>query len=151
MNTNTGPEQLIAPCGMNCTVCSRYLSYAHGLNRPQCVGCRPGNKRCHYLFEKCSGINSGLAGNAAASFCIECAEYPCRQIDRMDDRYRRSYGMSVKTNLERIKAIGASGFLQEQRQQYRCARCGGLISVHNAKCFKCDTITRLVEKRDRRY
>ena len=29
-----------------------------------------------------------------------------------------------------------------------CLECGGLISVHNGKCFQCDTITRLVEKDD---
>jgi len=41
-------------------------------------------------------------------------------------------------------------FLQKA-QEYRCPECGDLISIHNRKCFKCDTITRLVEKRNKDY
>ncbi len=59
-------EELIAPCGMNCAICSRYLSYVNNLNRSQCIGCRPDNKKCSYLFDKCSGINNALEGNGSA-------------------------------------------------------------------------------------
>ena len=142
-------EQLIAPCGMNCAVCSRYLSFVNGLKRSQCVGCRPGNQYCEYLFQKCSGINNNLKGDAA--FCFECEQYPCRQINRMDDRYRKNYGMSVKYNLEFIKNLGIDKFIDEQYKTYSCSKCGGLISIHNGKCFNCDTITKLVEKRNKKY
>ena len=70
--TNQNIEELIAPCGMNCAVCSRYLSYVNNLKRSHCAGCRPENKTCSYLFEKCSGINGDLKGNATANFCFEC-------------------------------------------------------------------------------
>lgn len=149
--TYPSQEELIAPCGMNCAVCSRYLSNLNSLNRSQCSGCRPGNKKCSYLFEKCSGINGALKGNANASFCYECGQYPCKQINRMDDRYRKNYGMSVKVNLEFIKKMGVDKFTREQYAEYHCPKCGGLISIHNRKCFKCDTITRLVEKRNTEY
>ena len=148
---NPSPEELIAPCGMNCAICSRYLSYVNNLKRSQCVGCRPGKKKCLYLFEKCSGINGALKVNATADFCFECGQYPCRQINRMDDRYRINYGMSVKDNLECINKTGVEIFTKEQYEKYRCPKCGGLISIHNRKCFKCDTITRLVEKRNKKY
>jgi len=143
---NPNPKELIAPCGMNCAICSRYLSYVNNLKRSQCPGCQPGNKHCSYLFAKCSGINGALQGTANASFCFECDQYPCKQLNRMDDRYRSNYGMSVKDNLVSIKSIGVVRFTEEQYEEYRCSRCGGLISIHNRKCFKCDTITRLVEK-----
>jgi len=68
----------------------------------------------------------------------------------MDARYRSNYEMSVKDNLERIDKIGVEGFVKEQDKKYRCLRCGGLISIHNKKCFTCDIITRLVEKRYRK-
>jgi len=142
--------ELIAPCGMNCAICSRYLSYVNNLKRSQCPGCRPGNKNCSYLFAKCFGINGALQGNANASFCFECDQYPCKQINRMDDRYRSNYGMSVKDNLVSIKKIGVVKFTKEQHEEYRCSKCGGLISIHNRKCFKCDAITRLVEKRNKK-
>lgn len=143
-------SSLIAPCGMNCAICGRYLSYVNNLKRSKCAGCRPGNKKCSYLFERCSGINSALEGNANASFCYECSLYPCSQINRMDNRYRINYEMSVKENLERIKKIGVELFMKEQYEKYRCSTCDDLISIHNRKCFKCDSIIRLVEKRNRK-
>ncbi len=147
--TNPISEELVAPCGMNCAICSRYLSYVNDLKRSQCIGCRPRNKGCEYLFNKCTGINHSSKGIAA--FCFECSQYPCKQINRMDDRYRNNYQMSVKDNLELIKSVGIEKFIDVQYEKYRCSQCGGLISVHNRKCFKCDTITRLVEKRNREY
>ena len=137
---------LIAACGMNCAVCSKYLAYVHQLNRPQCPGCRPRNAPCTYLFEKCAGLNQGPT--AQAGFCFECEQYPCPGIERMDKRYRENYGMSVIANLDQIREVGLDTFLEDQYNQHRCPTCGGLISVHNRRCFKCDTITRLVEKRN---
>ena len=142
--TNPISKELIAPCGMNCAICSRYLSYVNNLNRSQCIGCRPRNKKCMYLFRKCTGINNALKGNAV--FCFECGQYPCKQINRMDDRYRKNYMMSIKDNLELINKRGINKFINEQYENFLCSKCGGLISVHNRKCFKCDKITRLVEK-----
>ena len=148
-DTNPIDLKLIAACGMNCAVCSRYLAYLNGLDRPQCPGCQACNTSCTYLFEKCSGINQGPT--AAARFCFECDRYPCQGIECMDKRYRENYGMSVIENLERIQELGLRGFADEQYRKHRCARCGGLISVHNRKCFQCDTVTRLIEKLDTDY
>jgi hypothetical protein len=86
--TNSISEKLIALCGMNCAICSKYLAYVNNLKRSQCKGCRPENKKCTYLFEKCSGINNTVKGNATTIFCFECEKYPCKEINRMDDRYQ---------------------------------------------------------------
>ena len=137
-------KELIAPCGMNCAICSRYLSYVNNLKRSQCIGCRPRNKRCTYLFKNCTGPKDISNGNA--TFCFECGQYPCKQINRIDHRYKSNYKMSMKENLEDIKKNGTDKFIVEQYKKYQCVKCGGLISIHNRKCFKCDTITRLIEK-----
>ena len=142
--SNPISEELIAPCGMNCAICSRYLSYVHHLKRSQCVGCRSRNERCTYLFEKCTGVNHTSKRNAV--FCFECDQYPCKEINRMDDRYRKNYMMSVKDNLEFIHKRGIEKFIDEQYGKYRCSKCGGFISIHNRKCFQCNHITRLIEK-----
>ena len=139
-------DELIAPCGMNCAICSKYLAYVNNLNKSQCSGCRPSNKKCTYLFEKCTGINHSLEGNAEAQFCFECNQYPCKEINRMDRRYRDNYGMGVKDNLKHIKENGVVEFAEAQYKNYQCTKCGGLISIHNKKCFKCDTISKLIEK-----
>jgi hypothetical protein len=138
------PEALIAPCGMNCGVCSRYLTYINGLKRSGCVGCRPRDQTCNHLFGHCTGINHSAKRDAA--FCYECEQYPCKQIERIDDRYRKHYRMSMKVNLEHIQKKGMRSFLRQQYDKYRCERCGGLISTHNLKCFHCDTVTKLVDK-----
>jgi hypothetical protein len=64
----------------------------------------------------------------------------------MDDRYRNKYKMSVKDNLEDINIKGIGKFIKEQYRKYSCSKCCGLISIHNRKCIKCDTITKLVEE-----
>jgi len=137
-------EDLIAPCGMNCAICSRYLAYVNQLKRSQCRGCRPGQIKCTYLFTKCTGLNH--VSNGKTGFCFDCDQYPCRHIKRMDNRYRKNYNMSIRNNLEFIQKEGLVKFLEDQTRRYQCTKCGGLISIHNRKCFKCDTITRLVEK-----
>ena len=146
--TNPISKELIAPCGMNCAICSRHLAYVNGLKRSQCIGCRQRNEKCTYLFQRCTGINHDSKGDAL--FCYECDQYPCKQIDRMDKRYRKNFNMSVKDNLKFIKEKGINKFIVEQYDKYRCSTCGGLISIHNGKCFNCDTITRLIEKVDDR-
>jgi Protein of unknown function (DUF3795) len=146
---NPIPKELIAPCGMNCAICSRYLSYINNLERSKCVGCRQRNKKCTYLFKNCAGPNN--ISNGKATYCFECNHYPCKQINHIDDRYRSKYKMSMKENLEDIKNKGIDKFLEEQYKKYYCKKCRGLISIHNRKCFKCDTITRLIEKDNKKY
>jgi predicted ATP-dependent serine protease len=58
--------------------------------------------------------------------------------------------MSLKENLEYIKSMGIGKFIEEQYKKYRCSKCGGLISIHNRKCFNCDMITKLVDISGRR-
>ncbi len=80
-----------------------------------------------------------------AVFCFECIYYPCTQINRVDDRYRKNYKISLKENLEYIKSMGIGKFIEEQYKKYRCSNCDGLISIHNKKCFNCDTAKKLVD------
>ena len=143
---NTIDENLIAPCGMNCAVCSKYLAYANRLKRSQCPGCRARNTDCTYLFGKWEGMNHVVEGTAEAKFCFECDRYPCKEIKRMDKRYRKNYGMSTVENLDAIQQNGLAEFVEAQYSKHQCDRCDGLISVHNNKCFRCDKVTQLVEK-----
>jgi len=51
-------KELIAPCGMNCAVCSGYLALkndvkAKGVRMPYCKGCRPRDKKCAFLKKRC--------------------------------------------------------------------------------------------------
>jgi len=116
-NLDSNSIDLIAPCGMNCAICSKYLSHINNLKRSQCRGCRTENNNCTYLFAKCTGLNNSLKRNATASFCFECHQYPCKQINRMDIRYRNCYAMSIIDDLENIKKLGNKRFPEEQKKE----------------------------------
>ena len=136
-------EELIAPCGMNCALCSAYLAYAHQIPRKRgriyhCQGCRPRNKKCAYLKKPCSGLSNG-----SIRFCYECKGFPCAHLKHLDTRYRKSYGISFIENLGVIRDNGLEQFLKCQRERHTCPKCGDWVSVHNKKCFRCDAIVSL--------
>ena len=49
--------------------------------------------------------------------------------------------MSTIDNLRYIKENGIERFLQEQEEKHKCPNCGGMICVHNEKCYSCHTLT----------
>ena len=130
---------LIAPCGMNCAICSGYLSYSNNLKISKCIGCRPRNKQCAYIKKQCKNGPELLKGEI--DFCYRCPLFPCDRLVKLDKRYRTDYGMSMIENLKFIKKNGIEKFIQSQYRKYRCKKCGGLKSVHNNKCFKCEMVT----------
>jgi hypothetical protein len=135
-------ENLIAPCGMDCSTCSFYLAFINNVPKEQgkishCRGCRPRNKQCSYLKGQCD-----LLPDNKIQFCFECDRYPCERLQKFDQRYRRTYGVSPISNLEMIRAQGVASFLRNQRERHGCPGCGGMISIHNKKCFTCDNVER---------
>ena len=133
-------KELIAPCGMDCGVCSAYLAYAHGLPKKKgkishCPGCRPRNKACAFIKRDCD-----LLKNDKIEFCFSCPVFPCRNLTYIDARYKTKYGMSFIENLNYIKKNGLEKFLKKQKKTYGCPRCGDLVCIHNRKCYRCDTV-----------
>ena len=134
-------KELIAPCGMNCGICSNYLNYKnniHGRGFPNCIGCRPRDKQCAFLKKKCRDSLKLL--NGEIDFCFECSCYPCENLSGLDKSYRNKYEMSMIDNLNEIKKRGINYFIKNQEKKYKCKKCNNLISVHNKKCFFCDKI-----------
>ncbi len=132
--------ELIAPCGMNCSICSGYLAYSRNIPKRRgkithCTGCRPRNKQCAFLKGRCQKLS-----NNRITFCFECDDFPCYSLRHIDARYRKNYDMSMIDNLNEIKQSGIDTFLKNQRKKYKCPRCGGVICVHNRKCYDCETI-----------
>lgn len=141
MKTAPSPNfEFIAPCGMDCSACSFYLAFLNGIPKKRgkishCTGCRPRNKQCAYLKGQCE-----LLSKNKVKFCFECSKFPCERLSRFDQRYRRTYGVSPIANLEWIRDHGIQSFLRQQKKKLGCTTCGGMISVHNKKCFACDKI-----------
>ena len=132
-------RDLIAPCGMNCGVCSSYLAWSHSVPKQKgktshCTGCRARDKKCAFIKRECPTLL-----NQRIEFCFECCGFPCHRLQRLDERYRKNYRMSMIENLEEIRRGGIEAFLSSQQARYRCARCGGVVCVHNGQCHDCET------------
>lgn len=131
-------ESLVAPCGMNCAICSAYLAYRHdvksrGIRMPYCAGCRPRDKKCAFLKKRCE-----LLMNGQVEYCHECGDFPCINLERLDRNYRVKYRMSMIENLEFIKGSGVKRFVAEQEERWKCPKCGGVVCCHNGICFDCE-------------
>ena len=139
---------LIAPCGMNCAICSAYLARAHdlrrlGITRTYCTGCRLRDKKCAILKKRCRLLREGKV-----LFCSDCPDYPCSPLKRLDKRYRERYRMSMLENLAAIRGDGIERFLQREQERWKCPDCGGTICCHNGICFGCG-LEKLRAKRHR--
>ena len=141
-------EELIAPCGMDCAVCSSYLALkndvrAKGVRMAYCKGCRPRDKKCAFLKKKCE-----LLLKNKVRFCYECEEFPCENLEPIDKRYQTFFRMSLIDNLKLIKKHGLTKFLESQKKKWQCPNCGEVICCHNGICFSCD-LEKLKNKKKR--
>ena len=139
-------QELIAPCGMNCAICSGYLALNHdvkseGIRMPYCKGCRPRGKICAFLKKRCE-----LLLNNKVRFCYECENFPCEALLRLDKRYRTYFRMSMIKNLKTIEKKGISEFLKKEEEKWKCPECSEVICCHNGICFSC-SLDKLKEKK----
>ena len=123
---------LIAPCGMNCALCR-----AHMREKKACPGCRgidddKPKTRILCRIKKCRK----MAANGE-KFCVGCDTLPCADLRRLDERYRRKYGMSMVDNLAVIGTIGIRRFIRRERKKWSCPECLSLICVHEPRCLSC--------------
>jgi len=130
-------EELIAPCGMNCGICSSYLAFkndirSRGIKMPYCAGCRPRDKQCAFLKKKCNRLLEGQV-----EYCYQCDDFPCANLLKVDTKYRANFRMSMVENLEYIRENGVGRFLEREEAKWRCPQCGAVVCCHNGVCFSC--------------
>lgn len=123
---------LITPCGMNCGVCYAFLR-----EKNRCPGCRLLKKDIPVSIARCKIRNCGVMKNGGISFCHECKDFSCKDLQSLDKRYRAKYRMSQIENLEFIKKNGIRKFVKNEGERWRCEVCGGKICVHKAYCLVC--------------
>ena len=130
-------EKLVAPCGMNCSVCVSYLAMKNelknkGFAKKYCPGCLPRGKNCTFMASQCDLLGKGLL-----RFCYDCENFPCRRLKNLDKRYSTKYHLSMIENLEFIKEHDIDEFLEKEETKWRCPECGGVICCHNGLCLNC--------------
>jgi hypothetical protein len=131
-------EELIAPCGMNCAICTCYLASEHdttskGIKMTYCQGCRARNKNCAFVKKGCA-----LLSKKKVKYCYECSDFPCQRLRRLDDSYRMHHHMSMIENLEYIKRNGIDKFILKEQEKWKCPICGSDICCHNGLCYSCN-------------
>jgi hypothetical protein len=130
--------ELVAPCGMNCAICSGYLALRYdvknkGIRMPYCEGCRPRDKKCAFLKKTCK-----LLLDKKVEFCYECEDFPCERLKHLDKRYQTLFRTSLIANLESMRKYGTPKFLEIQKEKWQCPKCGEVLCCHNGICFNCD-------------
>ena len=136
IKTNTISLNLIAPCGMNCSLCWGYIR-----EKNNCPGCRetgdqetPKSKyRTGCIIKNCEQIING-----ELKYCSEkCGDFPCKRLKQLDNRYMAKYGMSMIENLNMINEFGIRHFIRYEKERWICPECGEMICVHKTECLYC--------------
>ena len=123
---------LIAPCGMNCSICR---GYQRGKNK--CVGCREIDVNKPITRAKCKIKNCNELKNNNLKYCYKCINFPCARLKTLDKRYRTKYNMSMIENLENIRKFGIRKFIANEKIRWACSNCGSIICVHSGSCSYC--------------
>ena len=125
--------ELIAPCGMNCSVCLGHLR-----KKNQCPGCRKMDAYESSYGRKCIIRSCQILKKNEMKFCSnKCEKYPCLRLRNLDKRYRTKYNMSMIENLENINSNGIRAFVKSEKARWACPECGGTICVHRGHCLIC--------------
>jgi hypothetical protein len=145
----TMDSDLIAPCGMNCSLCIAYQFKEKdfnkkGFHRSYCQGCIPRGKNCTHMGDRCETLGKGMI-----RFCFECGAYPCQRLKSLDKRYRTKYHMSMIENLDFIRNHGLEEFQKKESATWSCPECGESICCHNGLCLNCHLDTLLRNKKYR--
>ncbi len=123
-------SKLIAPCGMNCSICVAYLR-----EKNKCPGCNLQGKPSSDYFRKCSIKNCSVIKEKNWKFCSpKCDSYPCGRLKTLDKRYKTKYGMSMRENLENIKKKGIRKFIESEKKRWM--KGNKIFCVHNKKYYE---------------
>ena len=129
--------KLIAPCGINCGNCIAFFGYTmSGKKRKHpCSGCWSRERPCAFIKKKCKKLTGGQI-----QYCFECNNFPCETLKTLDKRYTEKYGLSLVRNLKYIQKNGIDEFLKYEKERWKCPTCGGVVCVHNSRCYYCDSL-----------
>jgi hypothetical protein len=118
-------RSMIAPCGIDCGVC-----LAHLRKENRCAGCRDDSRPKPKTRTLCR-IKS--CTSREGKFCFACKTFPCERLVRLDNRYRKKYGMSEIENLMSIKKTGIVNFVRSERKKWQSKE--GTLCVHDRKRY----------------
>ena len=126
---------MIAPCGLDCTLCS----YALRAENP-CPGCNdPDENKPEFCSKRCGIVLCEKRKQNGYRFCDECEDFPCDDVMEKETRYTSKYPLreSVLENLQMIRTEGMEAFLKMQKERFSCPHCGSPVCIHTGICSGC--------------
>lgn len=130
MPTENIDVTIFAPCGMNCKVCHK-----HCYHKRPCAGCLNSDAGKPEHCRKCR--IKDCINRKGLLYCFGCSGYPCKLVENLEKSYNKRYQASLMENSELVRQYGLEAFIEQQKQQYRRLKCGGIISIHNQECSEC--------------
>ena len=124
--------ELIAPCGMNCSLCYGYIR-----PRDQCLGCNAPDDNKPKSCTNCKIVMCEKRVENGWETCAPC-DTPCRRLKDLDKWYNSKYHMSMIENLKFIREHGMQAFLEQQVEKFCCPACGEIVCVHRDDCPSCN-------------
>jgi hypothetical protein len=125
-------KELIAPCGINCSVCSGFLR-----KKNPCGGCLTVGLHMPTYCATCRIKFCEEHDNASFTYCYECKKFPCVKIKKLHKRYSGKYHLNLIGNSEIIRDEGMKSFLAKESKKWTCAQCGAVLCVHKEACMTC--------------
>lgn len=135
MEANRITANMIAPCGLDCSLCKRALAAENPC--PGCLG--PDENKPEFCARKCGIILCRKRKENGYTYCDECPDYPCEDVLEKETRYTSQYPLyeSPGKNLRDIREGGIEVFLENERKEWTCPDCGHIVSVHTGRCSGC--------------
>ena len=92
--------RMIAPCGLDCSICKRALAETDPC--PGCLG--PDEHKPEFCAKKCGIILCAKRRENGYEYCDECPDYPCGDVMEKENRYTSKYPLyeSPKKNLQEL-------------------------------------------------
>lgn len=97
-------NQLLALCGLNCGLCSMFLS-------KHCPGCGGGEGNQSCKIARCSLEHGGV------EYCFQCGEYPCEKYEHIDEYDIFITRRNQKRDLTKARQIGIEAYNAEQAEK----------------------------------
>ncbi|MFC2159620.1 DUF3795 domain-containing protein [Actinomycetota bacterium] len=122
--------KLIAPCGMNCSLCKAYIR-----DEKKCPGCRGENTGKNKYCIQCIIKNCEYLEKNNQKYCTSrCKKFPCMRLKNLDKRYRTKYNMSMIDNLDNIEKDGIRKYINSEKDRW--IKGDSILCVHDKKYYK---------------
>jgi hypothetical protein len=129
---------LHAYCGLYCGACPILLNTRADTAAEQCHGCKSEQPTgyCGVCGIKACAQSRGHA------FCNDCPEYErCALMDKFLKDANWPYQQAAARNMESIRQLGISAWLEAQERRWRCVSCGVAHSWWDETCPECGQAT----------